>query len=865
MKKHINTAPPRWPLQLLRFFIKRKYVEEIEGDMEEVYRENLERYPVRKAKRLYTLEMVRLLRPALISNLKTANTTNTYPMLKNYFKTSLRSLLKNPLTSFINIFGLSVAIGICIVVYSFLEFDHRIDHFHENKNSVYLVTYFGDMDGTLQEYGRTPRPLGEMLRIDLPQVKKVCRIEDGNVIVKRDEHVFAERVRYTDPTFLEMFTFPLKWGTSKSLTDANSIILSTEMSEKYFGEENPIGQQILIKFNEERSKLFKVTGVAEPFPDAHIIEFSFLLNFENLKMADPAYNFNDWSAFINGTLIQVDNPSDLEVIKEKMKKYKALQNEVQEGWAVSAFAFHSIADLHLNSQNIREGISYDYSQEGRIGLPVIALFMLALACFNYINIAIVSASRRLKEIGVRKVIGANRGKVVLQFLAENVVVTTFALIVGVALAITIFLPWFIQINRQNMELSLTDINLWLFLLAMLLFTALASGIYPAFYISKFEATKIFRGSVQFGKKNPLTKVFLCVQLVLACITITGAVMFTQNSSYQYNRSWGYNQTASLYVQVQDGLAFEQLEARLLQDPNVVEISGSKHHLGKAYASAVVRMPDHQYEVNELSIDANYFETMELHLIQGRNFQEHAEADKSKIIVNELFVKNLSIKDPINHEFEIDSMRYEVIGVVKDFHINSFYEKIQPTIFTLADQEEYRYITMKVKKEAQKETLERVKILWGSLFPETPFQGGFQEDIFHWFFEDVDTGQNFMQVIASIAVLLASLGLYGLVTLNVSGRVKEFSIRKILGASLKTLAANISKQYVLLTIVAMVIGAPVSYIMIEGMLNMLYAYPMPMTLSGIAISLAILMLVLSLVVFIQVRIVTKANPVEGLKE
>src|SRR5687768_7057201 len=225
--------PPKWPLKFLRFFVKKEYLEEIEGDMEEIFYDNVERLSIRKARRIYTWEMLKLFRPILLKNLRHNTSLNHYPMFKNYFKTSFRSLMKNPLTSSINVIGLSVAIGICLVVYAFLEFDHSIDQFHKNKNQVYLATFFANRDGAPQQYGLTPRPLGEMLKGDFAQIKNVCRIEDGNVVVKYEDNVFHERVRYTDAAFLEMFTFPLKWGTTSSLSDLNSIILSEEMSIKY--------------------------------------------------------------------------------------------------------------------------------------------------------------------------------------------------------------------------------------------------------------------------------------------------------------------------------------------------------------------------------------------------------------------------------------------------------------------------------------------------------------------------------------------------------------------------------------------------------------------------------------------------------
>ena len=786
-------------------------------------------------------------------------------MIKSYFKVSLRGLMKNPLSSFINVFGLSVAIGICLVVYAFLEYDYNIDQFHKNKNEVYLTTFFADRDGSIQQYGQTPIPLGDMLKEDFSQVKKVCRVEDRDVVLKRDDHVFYERVRYVDTEFLEMFTFPLKWGTANSLTDLNSIILSEDMSIKYFGDENPVGRDMLMIFEDKTTKAFKVTGVAAEFPKSHDIDFNFLINFENVRAADSQYDFSDWGQFLAATLIQVENPSDVKAVELGMEKYKTLQNEAQPDWAISSFAFEPLTTLHERSSKIKNAISHDFNVEGRIGMPIIAIFMLALACFNYINIALVSAAKRLKEIGVRKVIGANRIKVIIQFLTENVVITGFALVAGLFLGMGIFLPWFVQFSGWNLEIRLLNENFWIFLIALVLLTAVVSGIYPAFYISKFDAVKILKGSQQFGRKNPLTKLFLGIQLVLACITITAGVVFTQNNTFQNNRSWGYNQKNTMYVKVPDQAAFDKLKAAIIQNPNVLSIAGSMDHLGKNVSDAIVRIhPNRHYEVNQLSVDANYFETMGLQLKEGRGFIKHKENDKQAVVVNELLVKNLNLTNPIGQQLEIDSTIYEVIGVLKEFHTDNFFHEMKPTLFKIADEKDYRFLSLSVSSGSEKQTHKALQDNWAMFYPEIPFQGGYQEDVWANYFHSVDRSEKFNKVIAFIAVLLASLGLYGLVTLNVSGRVREFSIRKVLGASLQNIASIIMKQYVWLIAISLTIGAPISYFFTKAYLKMLFAYPMPMSSSGIVISLMILFIILLAVIATQIKKVIKSNPVDGLK-
>jgi len=852
--------------------VKKEFLEEIEGDMEEIFRDNVEQLSYQRARWIYTWQMLTLFRPILMRNLRGIQNLAEPAMFRNYFKVSLRGLLKNPLNSFINVFGLAVAIGICVFAYAFARWTYSTDQFHEHKNSVYLATFFADRDGAIRQYGLTPRPLGEMLKQDFAQVRKMCRVEDRNVVVKHDENVFHERVRYADAEFLEMFTFPLKWGVSASLKDPNSIILSEKMSGKYFGEENPLGQSILVKFDKERGKDFKVAGVAKDFPKARSMEFDFLINFENFRSSEPGYDFHDWNAFVNATLIQVDNPSDLTTIEKGMEKYITMQHQaVKEEWAIASFAFEQLKTIHQTS-DLRNAIfrsSHD-DYATIIYLSFIGTFMLLLACFNYINIAIVSAARRLKEIGVRKSIGATRGTVIFQFLSENVVITSFAMIIGLILGATVFIPGFEHLwGALDLNFRLDDPTLWIYLPAILLITSIASGIYPSLYVSKFQVVGILKGSVKFGKKNPLTKVFLCMQLVLACVFITCAVMFTRNSTYLANRSWGYNQDETLYATVPDQAAFEQLSALMAQHPDVLSISGSGDHLGKKHTTAVLHLPDREYEVDQLSVDATYFETMGLEVKEGRPFNDHDESDMQAVVVNEVFVKNIlstvnGREHPVGELFRIDSIEYEVIGVVKDFHSYSFSRAVRPTIFRVAEKEGYRYLSMKVRGGKEAETYQALQARWSQLFPEIPFDGGHQEDVWGNYFKAIGIHGIVWRVFAFIAVTLAGLGLYGLITLNVAGRAREFSIRKVLGAGLKNIAANISGQYVLLFVIALAIGAPVSYAIIKLILDAAYSYHIPVDLTGVVTALSILLVVLLLTVSSQIRKVLKANPVHGLK-
>ncbi|MEP1093886.1 MAG: FtsX-like permease family protein [Cyclobacteriaceae bacterium] len=860
-KNHI----PRVPHAFFRWYCKSEKYEELHGDLEEFFYDRVEEVGHFKAQLFYLWNVIRCFQPYAWKIPGSQN--STMGMFKNYYKTSVRSLMKNPVSSFINVFGLAAAIGICVFTYGFGHYIFTVDQFHENKKDVYLATFFANRDGTLQQNGMTPRPFGQMLAQDFSHIQKVCRVDDRNVVLKYGDMVFHEEVRYVDPEFLEMLTFPLKWGHKNTLSDPNSIILSEEMSVKYFGNENPIGASLLMKLNSEKSKTFAVTGVAKKFPDAHSISFDFLINYSNLEQTDKIFDPHDWSKFVRGTLIQVGSPTDIEEIGEGMEKYISLQNEVQRDWAISTFRFEQLETLYSNSSSIRNGIStrgFDSNLKGMIIMSVVALILLLLACFNYINISIVSAAKRLKEIGLRKVIGANRRMVIVQFLAENMLITLFATLLGLLFGGAVIIPWFESLWGFKMDFSLNDMNLWWFLAITMLFTGLISGLYPAFYISRFQVVGILKGSVKFGKKNRLTKVLLGFQLILSCILISSAVMFTQNTGYVVTRSWGYDQDNVLYAKVPDRSAFDQLNEVMLQNPDVIATSGSSQHIGGGSPKKIVAMPDREYEVDMLAVDATYFATMGLNVSTGRAFKEDFQSDKKSIVVNPEFVSNLNLDEPVGQRIKIDSVSYQIVGVIDDFHPHSFENEILPTMFRIADKDDYRYLSIQVREGSNIEVYKDLRTQWISLYPEDPFQGGYQEDVWGSYFEEIGVHGKVWRGIASIAILLASLGLYGLVTLNVSGRVKEFSIRQVLGAQRANIAKTIVKHYVILYTVAIAIGAPISYMAVEFLFDLAYPYHIPMNSFGVIVSVGLMILILMTTISTQVRKISKSNPVEGLK-
>lgn len=785
-------------------------------------------------------------------------------MFKSYLKTTLRTIRRSPLSSFINIFGLAMALGVAILVYAFVDMDLTTDQFHENRSEIYMATSHLSRSGKQAEYGITPIPYAERLINDFPQIKQVIRVEQHGGVLKAGLKVFNERFDFVDPEYLDMFTFPLKWGDKTDLNEPNKIILSENTAIKYFGEANPLGETMTFDFGETKYT-FEVAGVAEKFPAKSSMRFSVLVNFNQLEVIETKFNISDWSRFLDATFIRVENPEDIATITNVVQQYVAIQNEAQKDWPAASFDFQPWTTVYMEGEEIRDTVTGSADPLGRLVLTIIGIFILVLAVFNYINIAIVSATKRLKEIGVRKVMGGTRKSLVLQFLSENVIMTVGALFLGLILAVTVLIPGFDKLFDIGFDFDISQPELWVFLMVLVVFTGLASGAYPALYISKFNAVNIFRGRLKFGGKNRLTKVFLTFQYILAVIAVVGGILFTQNTAYQKDRDWGYNQSSTLSANMTSGDEVMQLMAKMEQNANVVNIAASTHHIGRTQSRKIIKTPDSRsFDLATFEVGPDYIETMGLELLEGRSFDQTRKADFQNVLVNETLGKTLDPNGVLGSTFKIDSLTYTVVGVIKDFHDESFFEPIEPMIIKLAQEDRYRYLSIQVANGKLKSTYDELAAAWAGLFPEKPFRGFYQESTLQWYFYQIEGHGKLMQYVAGLCIILSCLGLYGLVSLNVASRVKEFSIRKALGANLKNLVVVINKQFVVFLLIALILGIPLSYLLMQTLFDAVYAYYKPLTAIPFVFALFMVVLMVFITVSSQVKKVMNSSPTEGLR-
>lgn len=784
-------------------------------------------------------------------------------MFKNIMKLVFRNFVKNKMFLFISLVGLSVAIGCSTVSFVYVDYMNNMDSFHENADEVFQVEKVVNMSGNTQVYGDTPMPLGPSLAADFAQVKRVVRIKEGWGIFRYKDKVFGEQFLFVDEEFFDMFTFPLLAGNKDALKDKNSVIISEKYAEKYFGTEDPIGKEIIVSHGDEHQRLFFIKGIArDPYNSS--IRFDILLPYEN-RLDWGVKDLNDWSIWNWATFIQLNNPDDIMSIESGMDKYIKLYNAANEDRPVDSFIFEPLLKISKNSYKVRNSIGVGAYPIGLMIIFLAGLFLLLIACVNYLNIGIVAATRRLKEIGIRKVLGSSKLSLVNQFMGENVLLCLIAVILGALLAKLYLFPSFINAIGRPIEMNLLgNSRLWLYFCMTLLITGIGTGGYPALYVSRFQPVNILRKTLKVGGGTKITKLLISFQFVLTFTTIGSSINMAQNAAYQKSRDWGYNQEQVIGVRLDGEKHYEIYKNVISQNPNILSIAGSRSHIGGSSSRDIVVYEGNKYEITRFSVGYNYLKTMQLQLKEGRTFDRNLATDlDSSIIINEKFATAMGWEQPLNKSVVIDTDSYFVIGVVKDFHYRTFVHPVGPAVFRLCDKNDFTYLLVRSKAGAAAQTAKTLEENWKTTIPDEPFNAFYQDEIWEGYFKNLDGITFLFSFIAGIAIIISCMGLFGLISINIIKRMKEVSIRKVFGATVMTIINLLNKNLFTIMIVSTVIAAPICYFFVKSILAF-YEYHSPMNIFSFLIA-GILMTIISLLtVFIQIYKAARSNPVDTLR-
>ena len=707
-------------------------------------------------------------------------------MFRNYFKIGYRNILKNKGTTFINAFGMALAIGCCLVVFQFVDFMYNMDSFHSKRDEIYVVQRTMQQNGEQFIWNDVPQPLGISLINDFPQLNKMVRVNHNGGVVEYKDKVIAQRVSFVDASFFDLFDFPIKWGNKENFVHPEGIVLSRFTAEKYFGSKNPIGEALSIRFNHKGKEIierFIIKGVLDKTPENATFSCSLMIPYQRQKVLME--KMEDWTATTSITFVQAHTPELITDIKAREAPYLNRVNEANEDWNMVGLHFQPLKNIILHSANVRNS-QFGYTEKVAIYfLIAIAIILLLLVCFNYINITLAAATTRLKEISVRKVMGSNRQQIIWQFITENVLICLFSLTIGVFLAHTFFIPWFNNM-LGGITLSLSFVKqplLWLFVLGLVLITALGGAGYPALYISKFSPNAILKKEFKIGTKNGFRKVLISTQLILTIITVFSTFVVLLDSKEQKERDWGYQQHDLTVIPLEDATDFEQFKNDVQNNPNVLAVTGSREQLGQNLAPLKVEIEGETYDVQSMKIADNYLATLGMTLLDGRDFNKNLEAESEQsVLVNEAFRKTMNWEQAEGQNFKIGTKNYHVIGEVQDFHAEDFFFKIKPMVLQMATAADLQFVSIRSQSGTAESTAKALVNSWKKLYPHSPYNYSFQDEAFFWYFEKYRQTNSIMSATAFMTVLISIIGFFGLAMLLLNRKMKELSIRKVLGAS-----------------------------------------------------------------------------------
>lgn len=787
-------------------------------------------------------------------------------MIRNYLKLAYRNLLSNKLVSAINIFGLSVAIGCSIVVFLFLQNYWTMDNFHLNGERIFIVEYTVEKDGEEQTWGTAPMPLGPALAADFPQVEEAVRMDLQGCKAYMGEKAFEEIVYFADPAFFKVFTFPLKSGSPRVLEEPDAVILSAAAAEKYFNGEEALGKEITIVFENQERRVFTVKAVAEAFPENAGLRFDILTGFNTLR-AIGAEGLAGWPTQTWGTFVMVRQTEDIGMLADQMDKYVALHNAANQGLQIKAFRFDNLRHPSPRAYEV-------FSRPAEAAHPLLtlifslmALLMMALSCFNYINISLGFVGKRLKEIGVRKAIGGRRIQLVGQFMAENLLLCFLSLLLGLVLAQAVFAPLLNSIMVMQISLSLSSNPwLWAFLLGLLAFTGIASGAYPAFYVSSFQPVSIFTGRQKLGGKRGLARTLLGAQYVLAFSTVIIGLLLLAAGKYWMQMPWGYQPGQTLMVRLDNAEQYHFLKTEAERSPHPLSVAGSANHIGESQSLESILADNEEQEVVRYDVGAGYFEALGLRLKAGRFFDAlRPHEDASSAVVNETLVKERQWESPVGRQFWSGGKPYIIVGVVEDFKIMGS-GAIHPVVFRLADEKAFAYMAIRHETGGGRHAEEFMKKAWRRLYPETPFNYFHQEAVFEDFYRSYGNIATIFGYVAGLALLIACMGLFGLATQNFASILKEASIRKVLGASTSSIILLANRRFLTTLLIACLIATMICFTGFKALANSLEEYTGAMNLGPAPYLLAHLLVFLAagLAVGGQSYRLARMSPVEPLR-
>lgn len=821
MSEKLNISPPKIPLRFLKWFCDPDLLEDVEGDLSELF---LTRYEEngKWARLLYIRDVLLLLRPGIIKNFEINKGLINTAMLKNYLKIALRNFNRYKGYTALNLLGLVVGIASSLLILLWVNDEVEMDKFHANGEKIYrLYRNMRQSNGTVETTWTIPKPAADLMAAEYPEVNDVVLLSwPMEVMLGQGKKVSKEEGRFASQEFLTMFTFPLLVGDKESaLKEMTSIVISRTFAEKYFGEdwkESAVGESLKI---DERYD-FTVTGVFEDPGSNSSIDFEWIASADAF-IAQNSW-MNNWGNGSFGVFFTVDDAAKARAVEERI--FNEIKDHTKENDLAGdeTLIIHKFQDIYLYSNFVNGVVKGGRIDYVRI-MTVVATFLLIVACINFMNLATARSGRRSKEIGLRKVMGARRNAITLQFYLEAMLMSVIAVLLSVAV-VALLLPFFNQLVGKELILDFTQIRIWYFLLGLIITVGLLSGSYPALLMPTFNIIQSIKGSV---KQGPFTAFFrrglVIFQFGISTLLIIGTAVVHDQINYVLTKDLGLKKENVIAVRMEGDLAerLDTYKTELRKIPEVKEItaaSGNPLAYARSTSSASWegKDPAAGYEVNVILSDDEFISTMKMEMITGRDFSSQFE-DSTNFIINEVAAELMGFDDPLNKDLSFWGIRGKIIGVVKNFHMQNLYEPIAPLIITCINPSSSDVALIRIDGSANEAILGIEKVT-KELNPVFDFEYEFIDQAYKESYESELTVSTLANIFTVISFFISCLGLLGLSAYTAERRSTEIGVRKVHGASVQQIIFLLSKDYTRLMLFSFLIAIPFGYYYAQNWLN-----------------------------------------------
>jgi len=779
-------------------------------------------------------------------------------MIINYLKTALRSLLRNKGFSFINISGLAVGMACCLLIFLWVRHEWSYDRFHENADAINRVVISWPRGTETGWHWRTPPPLAAALKADLPEIKESTTFYvTQSVLLEHKEKRFKETIGYADSNLFSIFSIPLRNGSDQAvLSDPQAMVISVSTGKKYFGEEDPLGKTMVLN----DSLTFRVAAVMEDIPSNSILDCPVILPFINLEKVAGYGNIEDWGDFGFNTFVQLQGSADPAVVNDKLREYLDVIWENPDN--DTDLSLQPLARIHLYGLGGGGPIVFIWI------FSAIALFILLIACINFMNLSTARSASRAREIGVRKVVGANRRRLIQQFLSESLFISLISLVFAFVIVSLLEKP---MANLAEIPAGsrLLDPGIIPFFVIIAVVTGLLAGSYPAFFLSSFQSVDVLKGRRKSGSSFFRT-VLVVFQFSVSVFLLIGMLIVSRQIDYMTGTPLGFNNEQIVYVPVNENLLerFEPFRLELLQNRLISHVCLSSNYLGRSQmwsTSSVTwegKEPEDSFSLGIIYADYDFAATHQLEMAAGRFFSREHATDKTGFILNETAANAMGVENLVGMELTVAENSGPILGVLKDIHFQPLHNQVKPLVVIMAPQY-FRYTAVRINGAQIPAALSHLEAVFQQFSPKYPFEFQFLDEVVDGEYRAERRSRSLLRYFVLLAGVISCLGLFGLASFMAQKRTKEIGIRKVLGASEAGIFLLLSRNFIRWVLIANLIAWPVAFLAMNRWLQS-FAYRASIGWFSFAaagfMSLGIALLTVSW----QALKVARADPVQSLR-